>query len=97
MSDNKTDDAMVTFPKKFPVWLFGVLRYIVGLIIALTVAYETLATKDYVADSIKAHEERTETQRREDVRSIKEGVNDLKKTIENLDNRQWDLDHAHRK
>ena len=81
---------MTDLPGKLPSWAWGFMRYVLGLVFAAGVAYEMFAPKVWVTGQIKEHEERTEAQRKEDMRELKDLVKELKVDIKDLGNRQYE-------
>lgn len=65
---------MNEFVKKPPPWVWSAVWYLISLAFAAGIAYETFAPKSWVTQKIQEHEVRTESQRREDMKEIKEGL-----------------------
>ena len=78
--------------KKLPPWLLDAVKYIVFLAFAAGGAYATFAPKEWVTEKIdgavKVHEERTESQRKEDMRDIKDALRRIEERVDKQYDRQ---------
>jgi hypothetical protein len=65
---------MTEAARKLPGWVWSAMWYVISLVFAAGIAYETFAPKPWVEAKIKEHEVRTEEARKEDMRDIKESL-----------------------